>query len=146
MMEPKYCGPSGGTGGQEFSDDIDLQDCQVLEVHIYAGKQVHAIQIIHETCTGERHVFPLRGRTTGDCYILKLADDEFIVGISGRFSTQVNSIRIQTTKQASPLLGGAGGSVAYQYEAPPGTEVVGFCGRAGNALDAIGVILRRRGL
>lgn len=145
-MEPKYCGPSGGTGGEEFRDDVSSQDCQVLEVRIYAQQGVKAVQIIHETCDGHRHDFPLRGRALGDGYILKLAKDEFITGISGQFSTNVDSIHIQTNKQASPLLGGEGGTAAYHYEAPPGTEIVGFCGRAGDTLNAIGVILRRRGL
>ncbi len=146
MIEPKYCGPSGGTGGEEFSDDIRPQDCQVLEVHIYARQQVNAIQIIHETCAGRRHAFPLRGRAAGDCYILKLAADEFVISIRGRFGRQVDSIRIRTNKQASPLLGGEGGSTVYRYEAPSGAEIVGFCGRAGDTLATIGVILRRRGL
>lgn len=146
MMELKYCGPSGGTGGEEFSDDVSSQDCQVLEVQIYAQRQVNAIRIVHETCDGHRHTFPLHGRATADCYTLTLAPDEFIIGINGHFGTQINSIRIQTNKQVSPLLGREGGEGAYRYEAPPGAEIVGFCGRARDTLNAIGVILRRRGL
>lgn len=145
-MEPKYCGPSGGTGGEEFSDDVSWQDCQVLVVHIYAQQGVRAVRITHETIDGDPHTFPLHGQAVGDGYILKLARDEFITSISGQFGPSVASIRIQTNKQVSPLLGGEGGAAAYRYEAPSGSEIVGFWGRAGDTLDAIGVIMRRRGL
>ena len=145
-MELKYCGPSGGDGGEEFSDRVGPQDCQVIEVHIYAQQQVNGVQIIHETCDGRRHPFPLRGRANGDCHTLKLAADEFIISISGRVSRHVDSIRIQTNKQLSPLLGAKDGKRMYRYEVPSGAEIVGLCGRAGDNLDAIGVIMRRRGL
>jgi hypothetical protein len=145
-MITKKCGPSGGTGGEEFADDVLPEDCQVVEVRIYAQQQVHAVQIIHETCDGRRHVFPLHGRALGESHLVRLAADEFIIGISGQFSTQVDSIRIHTNKQVSPLLGGDGGGGAYTYEAPSGSEIGGFYGRAGDGLNAIGVILRRRGL
>jgi hypothetical protein len=104
------------------------------------------MQIIHETCDGRRRPFLVHGRTDGKLHVLRLDADEFIISISGQFSAQVDSIRIQTTKKVSPLFGGEGGAGAYIYEAPPGAEIVGFFGRAGEALDAIGVILRRRGL
>jgi hypothetical protein len=71
---------------------------------------------------------------------------EFIVGISGQFSRQVDSLRIHTNKQVSPLLGGEARGGGYAYEAPSGSEIVGFCGRAGASLNAIGVVLRGRGL
>ena len=145
-MQLKQSGPSGGIGGEEFSDDVSANDCQVMEVHIYAQEQVHGIQIIHETCDGCRHAFPLHGRASGECHILNVAADEFITSISGRYGTQVASIRIQTNKKQSPPLGEEGGDGFYRYEAPSGAEIVGFCGRASDTVNAIGVLLRRRGL
>jgi hypothetical protein len=146
MMVTRKCGPSGGIGGKEFADDILPQDYQVVEVYIYAQEQVYGVQIIHETCEGRRHPFLVHGRTGGELHVLRLDADEFIVSISGQFSTQVDSLRIQTNKKISSLFGGNGGAGAYVYEAPSGTEIVGFYGRAGDTLDAIGVVLRRRGL
>jgi hypothetical protein len=145
-MITRKCGPSGGTGGEEFADDVRPEDWQVVEVHIHAQNQVNAVQIVHETCEGRRHVFPLHGCTTGEVHIMRLAADEFIVGISGHFSTQIDTIRIHTNKQLSPPLGRESGGTAYIYEAPSGSEIVGFYGRAGDGLHAIGVILRGRGL
>jgi hypothetical protein len=145
-MITKKCGPSGGTGGEEFTDDIPPEVDQVVEVRIYAQQQVHAVQIVHKTADGRHQPFPVHGSITGKPHVLRLAADEFIVGIRGRFGAQVDSICIITNKQVSPLFGGEGGNGAYIYEASPGSEIVGFYGRAGDSLNAIGVILRRRGL
>jgi hypothetical protein len=145
-MVTRRCGPSGGAAGEEFADDVLLEDWQVAEVRIHAQEQVHAVQIVHVTCDGRRHAYPVHGRTVAEPYILQLKDDEFIVAISGHFSGQVDSIRIHTNKRVSPLLGGADGGGGYAYEAPSGSEIVGFCGRAGDSLSAIGVVLRGRGL
>ena len=145
-MTTRRCGPSGGTGGEDFADDVLPEEWQVVEVHVHARKQVYAVQIVHETGDGSRHPFPVHGRPAEQPYILRLAADEFIVGISGHCSTQVDSMRIHTNKQISPLLGGDGGGGVYIYEAPSGSEIVGFWGRAGDGLHAIGVILRGRGL
>jgi hypothetical protein len=146
MMEIKQSGQSGGAGGETFLDDIRPQDYQITEVRIHAGQQVNAIQVTHETVDGQCHAFPLRGQAGDDCYVLALDADEYIVRVSGRCGTVVDSIRVQTNRQCSPLLGGDGGEVAYQYEAPPGIEIVGFCGRASEVVNAIGVLMRRRGL
>jgi hypothetical protein len=145
-MVTRRCGPSGGAGGEEFADDVLPEDWQVVEVHIHAQEQVHAVQIVHVTCDGLRHPFPVHGRAVGEPHILLLEADEFIVGISGQFSGQVDSIRIHTNKRVSPLFGGDDSGGDYTYEAPSGSEIVGFCGRAGDSLNAIGVVLRGRGL
>lgn len=145
-MTTRRCGPSGGTGGEEFADDVLPEEWQVAEVHIYAQKRVYGVQIVHESGAGRRHPFPVHGRAAEEPYILRLAADEFIVGISGHCSAHVDSIRIHTNKQISPLLGGAGAGGDYTYEAASGSEIVGFFGRAGDGLHAIGVILRGRGL
>ena len=114
--------------------------------NIHAHKQVYAVQRVHATCEGLRHAFPVRGRIAGESHILRLAADEYIVGIGGHCSTQVDSIRIYTNKRVSPLLGGDSGGRAYIYEAPSGSEIVGFHGRTSPGVNAIGVVLRGRGL
>ena len=42
------------------------------------------------------------------------------------------------------FVGGPGGTAEYTYEAPPGFEIVGFYGRSGDLVDAMGVVLRAR--
>ncbi len=141
-------------GGVPFSDVVLPQDFRVLEVRVDAQNQVDGLQIVHETVNGHRRVFPLHGCAAEDCYVLQLDADEFITSIWGSCGAEVTSICIQTNKQTSPVLGSEGGAnvnginhaCEYHYDAPSGAEIVGFWGRAGSRIDALGVIMRRRGL
>ena len=143
-MEVGRCGPSGGSGGQEFIDDAIPQNSKVVEVIIHAGNQVDSVQIVHETNSGVRQPLPAHGGAGGSRDSFILDADEFITGISGRFGSRVDSIQIHTNKQSSIRFGGSGGGADYQCQAPEGTEIVGFVGRSGSGIDAIGSVLRRR--
>lgn len=143
-MEIGRFGPSGGGGGREFVDDAIPQNSKVVEVQVHAGSRVDGVQIIHETREGVRQPLPQHGGNGGSLNVFTLDADEFITGISGRFGSRVDSLQIQTNKQSSIQFGGGGGSIDYHYEAPEGTEIVGFSGRSGSEIDAIGVTLRRR--
>jgi hypothetical protein len=142
-MEVRRCGPSGGNGGHEFADDAIVPGERVSEVRIRAGRTVDAVQIIHKNASGARHEFSQHGDNGGDLHVFTLDENEFITGISGRFGATVDSISIHTTRQSSPRFGGGGGNADYHYECPEDCEIVGFLGRAGRTLDAIGVIMRR---
>ena len=62
------------------------------------------------------------------------------IGISGRFGDHIDSIRFYTNKKTSQVFGGSGGTVDFGYTAPQGQMIVSFFGRAGDNLDAIGVL------
>ena len=120
-METSKCGPSGGYGGSEFADDFIPEGSKVVEVQIRSGSRIDAVQIIHVTSEGIRHPFPKHGGGGGSNQTAFLLDaDEYITGISGRYGTKVDSIRIHTNKQTSLLYGGSGGSSEYHYETPEG--------------------------
>jgi Jacalin-like lectin domain len=145
MMSVSKCGYSGGTGGQEFSDDALPDSSKVIQVKIRSGELLDAIQIVHETNNGIRHPMPLHGGNGGEQQDFLLDEDEFITGVTGRFGNGVDSIQFITNKQRSSVFGGSGGSATYTYEAPQGTEVVGFFGRSGATIDALGIVLRAKG-
>jgi hypothetical protein len=69
-----------------------------------------------------------------------LDPDEYLIGISGTFGDHINSIMFYTNKRTSPTYGGSGGTDTFSYTAPTGQRIVGFFGRAGDNLDAIGVL------
>lgn len=138
------CGYSGGYGGREFSDDALPALSKVVQVKVRHGRSIDAIQIIHETSSGVRHPMSAHGGNGGREEDFLLDDDEFIIGITGRFGNRVDSIQFITNKQRSQMFGGNGGGASYLYEAPDGTEIAGFFGRSGNVIDAIGIILKRR--
>jgi hypothetical protein len=142
---PKYkCGYSGGTGGGEFTDDYIGDTSKVVEIRVSHGRVIEGIQIAYEMSDGTRHPLRMHGGAGGPLEVFTLHRDEYITGIGGRYGDFVDSLQIRTNKQRTTHFGGNGGTADYVYEAPEGTEIVGFCGRSGDVIDAIGVILRAR--
>jgi hypothetical protein len=151
-MSSSKCGPSGGSGGAEFSDDAIPDAGKITEVRIRAGARIDAIQIVFETRHhGDVHEMPQNGGNGGSLQVITLDADEFLIGLEGtvaktpskRPNHTVHRIRLRTNKQLFQTFGGDGEeSYDFRYEAPPGTEIVGFTGRAGSELDAVGVIFR----
>jgi hypothetical protein len=64
--------------------------------------------------------------------------NEYIVGLSGRCGDFIDSIRLQTNKRTSPVYGGSGGNREFRIDVPSGNQALGFTGRSGGYLDAIG--------
>ena len=137
-------GPSGGVGGQVFTDDPKIPSAsRVIEVQIWAGSTIEGIRMIHETADGAKRELDWHGGGCGQPRVFTLRSNEYITGISGRCGSLVDSLRIHTQTRQSPEYGRSGGQ-EYHYQAPPDTEIVGFYGRSSSIVEAIGVILRRR--
>ncbi|MBN2337078.1 MAG: hypothetical protein JXP48_00950 [Acidobacteria bacterium] len=130
---------AGGSGGAAFSDLDVPQGARVLEVHVYSGRYVDAVQMQYVLPDGRVVTGPRHGGPGGTLSAFRLDSDEAIVALSGRFGQYIDSIRIHTSKRTSPLLGGSGGRQDYRIEVPADNQAVGFTGRAGNYLDAIGL-------
>lgn len=143
MTATKQLGPSGGGGGHPFSDDALPPSSRVVEVRIRHGKYIDAVQIIHETSVGAVHPMPMHGGDGGKLDVFQLDADEYITGISGGYGKKVDSLRLHTNRQESILYGGSGPN-SYRYDVEASTEVVGFFGRCGDLIDAIGIIIRQR--
>ncbi|MCP4687825.1 MAG: hypothetical protein GY859_07225 [Desulfobacterales bacterium] len=135
-------GPSGGLGGVYFHDSNVPGDSRVSEVRVRHGSWIDAIQIFHvqnnRTIAMNKH-----GGDGGRFSSFKLGDDDYIKAIGGGYGRFVQSIRIYTNNGSSRTYG-SGGKANYYYEAPRGYEIVGFLGRSGAFLDAVGVIVRER--
>lgn len=155
-MRTFKCGYSGGrrTGddpeeqaGREFSDEATREGSKIVEVRLRHGRLIDSIQLVCEIPDGERHELPAHGGGGGQLSVFTLDRDEFLTGISGTYGASVDTIRLHTNKQTSAPFGGAntsGGPANYLYEAPEGYEIVGFWGRSGDMIDAIGIIFRQR--
>ena len=138
-------GPSGGTGGKSFVDDaIDYDGVYLKEIRVRSGKRIDSIQCIYEESDGHTYIGPTNGGSGGESNHFILDDDEFIQEVRGRYGSRLDSIQFITDRQQSPVYGGSGGGSQFRYMAPENFEIIGFFGRAGEEVDAIGVILRNR--
>ena len=137
-------GPSGGYGGTGFTDEDIKENQDVRDVNIWTGPVVNGIKLINDVDWGQRYAAPTHGSDDGTQSVFTLQPGEYITGISGKYGRFVDSIQIHTNLRVSPRYGGSGGSAEYIYEAPSGWEIAGFCGRSGDVIDAIGVVLRKQ--
>ena len=130
---------AGGSGGNSFSDTLPAAGTRVTEVRIRSGQYIDAIQVVYASASGSSVAAGQHGGSGGRVNIFRLDADEYITGISGRCGDIIDSLRIHTNKKSSPLYGGSGGSRDFQIVVPNGSQAVGFVGRAGQYLNAIGL-------
>lgn len=131
---------AGGTGGNSFQDTSIPPNARISEVRVASGSFVDSVQLEYVLSNGRTATTPLRGGTGGQVNHFRLDADEYVTGISGRYGRNIDSLRIHTNKRTSPVYGGSGGSRDYRIDVPSGNQAVGFVGRAGNYLDAIGLV------
>jgi hypothetical protein len=144
-------GPSGGHEGNQFTYAIP-SGARIAELRVHSGDWIDGLQIVYIAATGERVEMPPVGGSGGGLTSLQLGTTQYIRKIYGRYGTYVDHLSIETEgskasgEGAGPDFdaGGGGGGADYTYEVPPGMQIVGFYGRAGQYLDAIGVIVRPR--
>jgi hypothetical protein len=130
----------GGKGGAAFSDTEFQSGARIVEVRVYSGNYIDAVQLGYEYADGRTVSGPRRGGSAGREAAFRLDKDEYITGISGRYGNYVDSLAIHTNKRTSPMFGGSGGKRDYRIEVPSGHQAVGFVGRSAKYLDAIGLI------
>lgn len=143
MYSTFRCGYSGGIGGNEFADDAPASNERVAAIAVQHIGRIAALQVTYEGRSGVLHEMPRHGSVRGTSERIALDTDEYITAVTGKYTDRVNSIQIITNKQQLPPIGSLTGAT-YLYQAPDGEEIVGFCGRVGTEIDAIGVILRKR--
>ena len=131
-------GTAGSSGGSEFSDREIPPGARIAELRIHAGRYIDGIQAVYTLRDGSTLEGPLRGRRGGSPNVLKLEANEYITGISGRYGDYVDSLRVHTNRRTSRLYGGTTGK-EYRFEVPAGNMAIGFFGREGRYMDAIGL-------
>lgn len=136
-------GPSGGTGGAPFDDMRDLfeddppADLRIVRLNIRAGARIDAIEVSWSNGQFARH-----GGDGGDFHD---GGGLELTRIQGHYGTRVDSLLIPTIGDSpGEFFGGGGGDGEFRYEVPPGFRLIGFFGRAGSELDALGTIVLRQ--
>jgi hypothetical protein len=137
-------GPSGGTGGDDFTDPPIPAGARIVKVRVRHGTRIDAVGLSYEL-NGTVVDMPMHGGGGGTLSEFAIASDDYIVGISGTYGAKIDSLIIQTrNRQYSVRFGGSGGSAGYSYILSPDIEIVGFLGRSGAEVDAIGAVFRQR--
>lgn len=141
-------GPVGGPGGIPFSDEgLVSEDQSIAEMLIQHGKYVDRIGLVAQDPDSHRDPLPKHGGNGGTESRIALAPDEYITGIEGRYGDWlVHSMSVQSNKRTYGPYGGSGGTATYNFQTPDAAEVVGFVGRSGGLLDAVGIVYRDRSL
>jgi hypothetical protein len=131
---------AGGRGGRAFADRDVPAGARIAEVRVRAGEWLDSIQVVYALADGRTVEGSRHGGTGGNVSVFRLDRDEYVIGLSGRSGERVDSLRIQTNRRTSQVFGGRGGSQDYRLDVPAGSEAIGFTGRSGEYLDAIGLI------
>jgi hypothetical protein len=131
---------AGGSGGGAFSDFQPPAGGRVVEVRVRSGDTIDSVQMAYILPDGRTVTGPRHGGPGGSSVIFRLAADEYIIGLSGRYGDTIDSLHIITNKRTSTQFGGNGGDGRFRIEVPAGNQAVGFTGRCGDVLDAIGLV------
>lgn len=134
----QWVGPWGGGGGSEFADVVPL-GAKVIGLQIRSGQRVDSIQVFLSTGATSKH-----GGSGGDLHDIRFEEDEYITAVYGRYGARVDQIAIRTNKGTYGPYGGTGGANPFSFEVTAGFQIVGFFGRSGDEVDAIGLIVRQR--
>ena len=128
----------GGMGGNAFSDQPDI-DYRIRSIRILSGLYINSIQVIYDTPRGIV-TKPPHGGNGGREFVFLLNPGEYIRGISIRSGRFVDAIKFHTNFKQSIFYGGSGGSSYQDLFVPEKYQIIGFHGRSGSLLDAIGII------
>jgi Jacalin-like lectin domain len=140
MVKYQLCGISGGTGGASFDDRWFLDSASVPAVRTILAfadeNYVHSIQMTWDgNIAGGAH-----GGPGGAEYLIQLDSDEYIDSIDGAHDTYVKWMGITTNKKLYIIGKPELTTQKFLYMSCPGKQrIVGFWGRCGDLVDAIGV-------
>jgi hypothetical protein len=134
-----FYGMFGGTGGSEFEDPIAVPGLSAIRgIRIRRGGVIDAIQVTYDTPSG-RQEGPQHGGNGGEADGFYLRAGERITAVFGRTGAYLDSIGFLTEdhlgirRSYGPYGGGGGGNPFIVHG-----EVIGFAGRSGGLIDAIG--------
>ncbi|WP_306350802.1 jacalin-like lectin [Flavobacterium sp. '19STA2R22 D10 B1'] len=129
-------GPSGGIGGNNFTI---IAEGETTAIIIRSGSWIDAIQIAYTDANGKEERTAKCGGNGGTEQILKLAKEECITKVSGRYGSYIDSIIFETNLGKKYTFGGPGGHTNFTFTVPNKMNFAGFTGRSGSFVDALGI-------
>lgn len=135
--------PFGGDGGAPWDDVRGASSAIVgiYQINIRHGNQVDAIQVTYRLADGSTYLAPAHGGSGGKPSSFTLAEDEKIVRVVCKTNNVlVDQVKFVTKngvgeKHTYGPFGKTGETSVVELEG----DVIGFFGRSGDLLDALGV-------
>lgn len=112
---------------------------KAIAVLISAGILVDMLQLIVRQ-DGNPQALVQHGGDGGHLTPFLLAEDEYLTGITGRYSLYINSITFHTNMRESRRFGGNTGEREFSIKANTNEQIVGLWCRSDMYIDAIGAI------
>lgn len=134
-------GPWGGNGGT--AQDITEVPRRLESITVCSGTVVDSIAFSYTDHTGQKRTAGRLGGSGGNPNTIQLASSEFVKEVSGTFATfqgcnVITSLKFVTNvKTYGPF--GQGNGTPFTVPVQDNSSVVGFFGRGGTYLDAVGV-------
>ncbi|CAL4987997.1 unnamed protein product [Urochloa decumbens] len=138
-------GPWGGNGGNTC--DIKVISHHLESVTICSGTIVDALAFSYSDRNGQRHKTQFWGGITGSVKMIFLGTSEYLIEVSGTsgpfsdISEAITSLTLVTNVRSYGPFGEPQG-IPFCTRVKKNTSIVGFFGRSGNHLDAVGVYVR----
>ncbi len=133
-------GSSGGGGGAAFLDNPPTDFLQLDRVILCGGRLVDSIETVYVDGSGNIYSYGKHGGNGGSCKTLNFMSGEYISKVSGKSGSEVDSLTIRTNMGRTLSVGGTGGYSSFLYTGNDQFQIVGFKGRSGSRIDAIGVV------
>lgn len=137
-MASVIAGPSGGVGGVPFDDDPPADGGILRELRVWSGISIEGLQIVM-MIDGVLIERPRVGSTTAGFASVMLDPDEVITEVYGHYGSYIEQLSIRTSRGRNRRFGGITSGREFAYFAPEGMQIIGFWGRAGRLIDALGV-------
>jgi len=126
----------GGRGGSLFNDSVK-EGWKIKRIIIRYGNIIDGIRCVWQRPDGSLQEGQHHGGYGGVEKIIDLRDGEYVIEVAGAAGNVVDSLRITTNYAKYGPYGGNGGK-PFSLK-PSSGSVIGFYGRSGNLLDAIGI-------
>ncbi|XP_072964195.1 jacalin-related lectin 19-like [Typha angustifolia] len=138
-------GPCGGMGGAARDINVDGVE-RIIKVRIRHGSAIDAIMVFYDR-NGHHEWSDSFGGTGGDLTEINLMPNEYFTSIEGRYGNYDGFLVIRSLTFVSNLSTygpyGVEGGVPFYLPAVNG-KIIGFHGRSGVYLDAIGTYVSNR--
>ncbi|CAO2185330.1 unnamed protein product [Urochloa humidicola] len=136
-------GPWGGNGGSPW--DIKVEPKHLKSLIIHSGIVVESVEFSYVGENGQKHTAGPWGGPGGSNCTIQLGPSEFLTavyGTMGQFADAPSDVVTSLTFVSNAHIYGPfgrGGGVPFQIPMQGNGSILGFFGRAGKLIDAIGV-------